>query len=59
MIHVFGLVAQGHWVDHTSQQGQGPTESGDGWVSSVGELGVGWFTNEKTRWFASLLCFLW
>lgn len=24
-----------------------PTESGDGWVSSVGELGVGWFTNER------------
>lgn len=29
------------------------------WVSSVGELGVGWFTNERHRWFASLLFFLW
>ena len=53
----FGLVAQGHWVDHTSQQGQGDPPK----AAKLGELGWWarcWLVHEwKARWFTLPCCF--
>lgn len=49
----FGLVAQGHWVDHTSQQGQGDPPK----AAKLGELGWWarcWLVHE---WTPQVVCF--